>query len=236
MHELRTEPRQRRSQRSIDAILDAAERLIHEQGQVSFTAQELATYAEMSIGRVYYWFPDIPTVVNALAERAGARLVSTFAQILDEQTATSTPLLIERAVEGLCEYLDANPATVTLCLAGADHSYGADIQEGMVQIARGIVQTRVPDAPDAEVEIVARTVVGITLGMLRDYTRSGDMRSIIRQELVYVLSAWLYCRYPNLNDPIWDAPVHNIRPSRRPIVGNYAEAAPVYPALSPLEP
>ncbi|HAP74644.1 MAG TPA: hypothetical protein DCR14_00995 [Acidimicrobiaceae bacterium] len=236
MHELRTEPRQRRSQRSIDAILDAAERLIHEQGQVSFTANELATYAEMSIGRVYYWFPDIPTVVNALAERAGNRLVTLFAQILGEQTATSTPLLIERAIAGLCDHLDANPATVALCLSGAEQSYGINIQEGMTELARGVVRARVPDAPEAEVELVARTIVGITLGMLRDYTRAGDLRSILRQELVYVLSAWLYCRYPNLTDPIWDAPVHNIRPSRRPIAGNYAEAAPVYPALSPLEP
>ena len=45
MQELRTEPRQRRSQQSIDAILDAAERLIHEQGQVGFTANELAAAA-----------------------------------------------------------------------------------------------------------------------------------------------------------------------------------------------
>ena len=59
MQDLRTEPRQRRSQQSIDAILDAAERLIHEQGQVSFTAAELAAAANMSIGRVYYWFPGL---------------------------------------------------------------------------------------------------------------------------------------------------------------------------------
>ena len=74
MHELRTEPRQRRSQQSIDAILDAAQQLIYRHGQVSFTANELAIAANMSIGRVYYWFPDIPSVVSALAERSSDRV------------------------------------------------------------------------------------------------------------------------------------------------------------------
>ena len=82
MQELRTAPRQRRSQQSIDAILDAAERLIHEDGQVSFTAAELATGAQMSIGRVYYWFPDIPSVVNALVERTAERMVAVFSEAI----------------------------------------------------------------------------------------------------------------------------------------------------------
>ncbi len=236
MHELRTEPRQRRSQQSIDAILDAAERLIHQDGQVSFTANELATAAGMSIGRVYYWFPDIPAVVGALAERASNRMVTSFAEVLQQQQHCSTPLLVQRVVEGLCEYLDANPAAVALCLTGGDRSYGTDIQERMNEVARGVVRTRVPGVPEAEVEVVSRTVVGITLGMLKDYSRAGDLRSLLRQELVYVLSAWLYCRYPGNDDAVWGDPTRQIQPSRRPAAGGYTETAPVYPALSPLEP
>ena len=94
MQELRTEPRQRRSQVSIDAILDAAERLIHDQGQVSFTAAELASGAQMSIGRVYYWFPDIPSIVGALVERTVNRMVEVFGEALRQQHDTSTPLMV----------------------------------------------------------------------------------------------------------------------------------------------
>ncbi|MCY7300088.1 MAG: TetR/AcrR family transcriptional regulator, partial [Ilumatobacteraceae bacterium] len=90
MQELRTEPRQRRSQESIDAILDAAERLIHKDGQVSFTAAELAAGAHMSIGRVYYWFPDIPAVVSALVERTVQRMVEVFGVALVSEADTST--------------------------------------------------------------------------------------------------------------------------------------------------
>lgn len=48
---LRNTPCQGRSIRTVTAILDAAERLIAEAGQVTFTAAELATAAGMSIGR-----------------------------------------------------------------------------------------------------------------------------------------------------------------------------------------
>jgi len=233
MHELRTEPRQRRSQRSIEAILDAAELLIHQDGQVSFTANELVTAADMSIGRVYYWFPDIPSVVAALAERSMNRLMEMFAGIIRQEEGSSTPQLIARVVDGLCEYLDHNPATVALCLTGGENSYGTEIQERMCDLARTVVRSRVPDAPDAEVEVVARTTVGITLGMLRGYTSAGELRDVIRQELVYVLSAWLYCRYPSLNDPIWtDASARPIQPSRRPAAHLVADWTDVQPAMS----
>ena len=76
MQETRTEPRQRRSQQSIDAILDAAEHLIAERGQVDFTAKELAEAASTSIGRIYYWFPDIP--VNRCPPRTESGNCSPF--------------------------------------------------------------------------------------------------------------------------------------------------------------
>lgn len=236
MHELRTEPRQRRSQQSIDAILDAAERLIHKDGQVSFTANELATAADMSIGRVYYWFPDIPAVVTALAERAQQRLFDRFAEALSASQNAATPLLLQRTVNAMCDHLDQHPATVALCLTGGQESYGTDLQERMRDLVRFVVRARVVDVPDIEVEIVANTAVGIALGMLREYVAHDELRPILRDELVFVLSAWLYCRYPSSDDPVWHGGGDWVQPSRMPIASPDWETAKVYPALSPLKP
>ena len=191
MQELRTAPRQRRSQQSIDAILDAAEQLIHDQGQVSFTAAELATGAHMSIGRVYYWFPDIPSIVGALVERTVQRMVEVFSVALGSQASAATPLLVQRVVGALCDHIDGNPATVALSLTGGVDSHGGPLYRSMVQLVDKVVADRVPDTPSTEAELVARTAVGITLGMLHDYARDddGDRKAMMRQELVYVLSA-----------------------------------------------
>ncbi len=232
MQELRTEPRQRRSRQSIDAILDAAERLIHHDGQVSFTAAELAHGADMSIGRVYYWFPDIAAVVAALVERSMQRMVQVFATALAGEQQATTPIMVQRVVGALCDHVDRNPATVALALTGGAHGQGESLQLSLVEMVSQVVRDRVPDVPDGEVELVSRTVVGITLGMLHGYTRAGGHKAMLRQELVYVLSAWLYSRYPSSDDPVWNDPTWPIQPSRRPRPG-YTESAPVWPALAP---
>lgn len=235
MQELRTEPRQRRSQVSIDAILDAAERLIHDQGQVSFTAAELASGAQMSIGRVYYWFPDIPSIVGALVERTVNRMVEVFGDSLQQQQGTSTPLMVERVVGALCDHLDRNPATVALALTGGANSHGGALFRSMIDMVSAVVRDRVPDVPEAEAQMVARTTVGITLGMLHDYTRAGDSKPLLRQELVFVLAAWLYARYPSPDDQAWSNPKWPLQPSRKPRRG-FTESGPVWPALAEGQP
>jgi AcrR family transcriptional regulator len=235
MQELRTEPRQRRSQQSIDAILDAAERLIHEQGQVGFTANELAAAAGMSIGRVYYWFPDIPSVVTALVERSAVRLADAFGISVNAQYGVTTPLLLQRAIGAMCAYVDENPASVALCITGGLAGPGRVLSEQLVQLATVLVQDRVPGVPDAEVEVVARTAVGITLGMLNGYTDAGPARPLIQQELVYVLSAYLYARYPPPNDVTWTMPERGVQPSR-PSRRDFTESTILWPALAPDQP
>lgn len=235
MHELRTAPRQRRSQQSIDAIVDAAERLIHRDGQVSFTVAELAAGADMSIGRVYYWFPDIPAVVSALVERTAQRMVEVFGASLVGETNTSTPLLIQRVVGALCDHIDANPATVALSITGGADSQGGLLYRRMVELVGYVISDRVPDVPEEEVLFVASTAVSITMGMLHAYTRVGDGKVLLRQELVYVISAWLYARYPSADDPAWEDPLWPLQPSRKPRQG-FAETGPVWPALAPNQP
>lgn len=232
MQELRTEPRQRRSQQSIDAILDAAERLIHEQGQVGFTANELAAAAGMSIGRVYYWFPDIPAVVTALVERSAHRLADVFGSSTRSQYGVTTPLLLQRAIGAMCTYVDENPAAVALCITGGDAGPGKVLSDQLVQFAVALVIDRVPGVPTVEVEVVARTTVGITLGMLNGYTAAGAARPLIQQELVYVLSAYLYARFPPPNDFTWTDPDRGVQPSR-PSRRDFTESAIVWPALAP---
>jgi len=232
MQELRTEPRQRRSQQSIDAILDASERLIHEQGQVGFTANELAAAAGMSIGRVYYWFPDIPSVVTALVERSASRLARAFGESVTDQYGTTTPLLLQRAISQMCKYVDENPASVALCLTGGSEGPGHLLSDQLIEFASTLVIDRVPGIPAIEAEVVARTAVGITLGMLNGYTIAGPARPLIQQELVYVLSAYLYARFPPPEDFTWTVPERAVQPSR-PSRRDFTESVQVWPALAP---
>src|SRR5829696_4668811 len=70
----RTTPRQARSAKSLDLILDAAEGLLQDRGVVETSTVDVAAAAGVSVGRLYYWFPDKDAVVRAVLGRAEFRL------------------------------------------------------------------------------------------------------------------------------------------------------------------
>jgi AcrR family transcriptional regulator len=230
MQELRTAPRQRRSQQSIDSILDAAERLIHAQGQVAFTAKELADEAGTSIGRVYYWYKDIPAVVTALVERSTERLVQLFADSVGRNKGKTLSERIQNVMGDICHYVDENPAVVALCLTGGVSSPGESLSDQFVSL---LVKERVPGISEPETVIVARTAVGIMLGMLSGYSTAGDERPFIQQELVYVLGAYMFSRFPPPDHDVWTQPTHTIQPARPMRVEDSSTAAVLWPALAP---
>lgn len=233
MQELRTEPRQRRSQQSIDSILDAAERLIHEQGQVAFTAKELADAAGMSIGRVYYWYKDIPSVVTALVERSTQRLVQLFTDSVARQAGKGLSDRIQNVIADLCQYVDENPATVALCLTGGAVSPGESLSDQLVRYVSLLVRDRVPGISEPETLIVARTAVGIMLGMLSGYSTAGDERPYIQQELAYVLGAYMFARFPPPDDDVWTKPAQTVQPARPARIDDMITRTLLWPALAP---
>lgn len=62
-------PRQERSIRTVERILDAATRIFHEQGYAGTTTNDIADRAELSIGSLYQYFPNKDAVLVALTRR-----------------------------------------------------------------------------------------------------------------------------------------------------------------------
>ncbi|MEZ5251311.1 MAG: TetR/AcrR family transcriptional regulator [Ilumatobacteraceae bacterium] len=87
----RTSPRQARSAKSLDLILDTAERLFHERGVVETSTVDVAAAAGVSVGRLYYWFPDKDAVTNAVMQRAEQRMREFFDGVVLADERSSTP-------------------------------------------------------------------------------------------------------------------------------------------------
>ena len=66
---VRTEPVQVRSTQRVALLLDAAAALIDENGIDGLTTSEVAARAESSVGVVYRYFPNIQSLLRALAAR-----------------------------------------------------------------------------------------------------------------------------------------------------------------------
>ncbi|MBX3196091.1 MAG: TetR family transcriptional regulator [Microbacteriaceae bacterium] len=81
--DLRTAPRQERGRRRVDSLLDAAAALLDERDVGEMTTTEVAHRAGTSVGGLYRYFPDIETLLHALAERNRERYWA-FAAETDE--------------------------------------------------------------------------------------------------------------------------------------------------------
>jgi AcrR family transcriptional regulator len=217
-------------------ILDTAERLFHERGVVEVSTVDIAQAAGMSVGRLYYWYPDKDAVVHAVIERA-ERLVQNFlTDLMVDDPNTATPDLLGRIIGALAGFVRTHPGALAVLQrhpAGPEAA-GGSLYRLFVELAASIVSERVPDIPDDERNLVAVTCVRIALTMLDELIRTQpDEAPMVEQELHYVLAAYLYARYPSGDDPIWAGDDHPVQPSRLPRPGS-ADPAPVYPAYAPV--
>ncbi|PRY69938.1 TetR family transcriptional regulator [Glaciihabitans tibetensis] len=66
---VRTEPIQQRSAQRVEKLLDAAAEIIHADGIDSLTTSDVAIRSGSSVGVVYRYFPNIQSLLRALAAR-----------------------------------------------------------------------------------------------------------------------------------------------------------------------
>ena len=69
----RKQPSQARARHTVDAIVEAAARILEEQGHGGFNTNAVAERAGVSIGTLYQYFPDKDALLGALIGRETAR-------------------------------------------------------------------------------------------------------------------------------------------------------------------
>lgn len=80
---LRTRPVQQRSTKRVTLLLDAAAALIDEKGIDGLTTTDVATNSESSVGVVYRYYPNIQSLLLALATRNIERFMARAAATLE---------------------------------------------------------------------------------------------------------------------------------------------------------
>lgn len=98
----RKAPRQERSRRTVERIVDAAARIFHEQGYAGATTNDIADEAEVSIGSLYQYFPNKDALLVALTRRHIESTTAGLAQLLgDMHVQSGFDVIVRRVVEFL---------------------------------------------------------------------------------------------------------------------------------------
>jgi AcrR family transcriptional regulator len=79
----RKSPRQRRSQQTVDRIVEAAARVFNEVGYSSTTTNEIAAEAGVSIGSLYQYFPNKDSLLSEIAHRHISGSLAAFDELMN---------------------------------------------------------------------------------------------------------------------------------------------------------
>lgn len=100
----RKRPQQRRSQATVDAILDAAAGLFCANGFASTNTNGIAEHAGVSIGSLYQYFPNKLALLEALRERQIKGLWEAIGRACDEACALPWPAALRHVISACSAY------------------------------------------------------------------------------------------------------------------------------------
>lgn len=109
MSYLRKRPRQARSRVTFDAVVEAAARILVEEGPDRLATNRVAVRAGVSVGSLYQYFPDRQSIVRALMERELQRAEAMRPAALDDPSVPAARR-IEAVVDWHLDVHAANPA------------------------------------------------------------------------------------------------------------------------------
>jgi AcrR family transcriptional regulator len=102
-------PTQERAQATVEAMLDAAIKLLKRSGASSITTNRIAETAGVSIGSVYQYFPNKRAIFIALHERHIVQVDSVIRRCMTDGAEATLEEFIDLLIRGMIELHHADP-------------------------------------------------------------------------------------------------------------------------------
>lgn len=192
---VRRVPRQERSRRRVEDLLDAAARLVVERGVEALTTREIAEAAGAPVASLYQYFADKEDVLLALAQRDMDEMdtqVATDLAALDELTIAT---LVSTTMAAYVEVYRRRPAFVEIYLRGrtnvAVHRFGREHNARTATMLREFALDAGLTRPDLgeDVAVLAVEVGDRVFQLAYETSDTGDQRVI--QEGMAMVTAYL---------------------------------------------
>lgn len=106
---IRRAPRQERSRHTVEAVLQAVERVLAREGADALTTNRIADAAGVSIGSVYQYFPDKRSIFTALHQRHAERVRVVIERTMARHTYISLDDFTCALVKALIDVHGADP-------------------------------------------------------------------------------------------------------------------------------
>lgn len=205
----RRAPRQARGRATVDAILEAAARILRREGMAALTTNRISEVAGVSIGALYGYFPDKTAILVALARQMMAQ---DEAAMLAAREADASADPVRLLVRSLLERHQSD-AAVRRAVMSVHHAQGLGAEHSQAAqrtIAR-LTGDRT-DVPPARLFVLTRAVLGVARAMIEDGVEDWiDAGPEVEDELVRLARL---CLGPATAPPAGPAPRAECRSGR----------------------
>ena len=202
-------PTQRRSQVTVQRILDGAESALARIPLEFVTANRIAKEVGMSVAALYRFFPNKQAVLDALAmqhvkrirELLEIRVVAPLEHDREAGVPRFNPIeFLENVIDTYIAYLDANVAFRVLALGqlsiAGEMPRRASPMSGLSWVMKSFLveRMRVPNSPELELRMQVLTETVERLIRFAYEQNTGEARGLVLQEMKRMLTGYLFVR------------------------------------------
>lgn len=188
-------PRQERSRRRVEDLLDAAARLVVDRGVEALTTRDIAQAADVPVASLYQYFADKEDVLLALAQRDMDEMDTQVSVDLAAVGELSMATLVSTVMAAYVAVYRRRPAFVEIYLRGrtnvAVHRFGRDHNARTATMLRDFAIEAGLAEPDLSLDVAVLAVeVGDRVFQLAyEHDRAGDQKIV--EEGMAMVTAYL---------------------------------------------
>ncbi|MGQ4813217.1 TetR/AcrR family transcriptional regulator [Agrobacterium vitis] len=194
-HVMRKRPVQARSKATVDAIIEAAARILSDHGWAGFTTNKIAEAAGVSVGSYYQYFPDKHSLIDSIRDRHLEDCRTVLKSVLEQ--GLTLPRFVEELVDGVIAIHSTHPGLHRVLLDEAPVSETfRDPASAFEKEYLGYYSAAVTTYRSGKNDIDNQTA-GIVLsdavdGIVHNAARRGTLQTVdVRNELVRIIQSYL---------------------------------------------
>lgn len=170
----RRTPKQDRAQATVDAVIEAAARILVEDGYARLSTNKVAQRAGVSVGTLYQYFPNKESIVEALVHRIADERLGAFASALSEVAVADLPMreAVTRLLDATLATMRVRPALSRRLFHEAPRGGRMDLehewQRRSVDLVRAVLYPRRDQVRGGDVELMSHVLVTGAFAVLQD--------------------------------------------------------------------
>jgi AcrR family transcriptional regulator len=196
----RRAPTQARSRATVEAILDAAARIIRREGPDALTTNRIAEVAGVGVGSLYGYFPDKAAIQLCLARRMLAQGDAAVVEAVASPAGLSPTRALVRTILQLHATDKALRRAVMSVHIGLGHrgEHGESTRTAVANIARQLTARGLVPPDPLRLFIVTRAVLGVARALVEEPDGSVPDPRVLEDELMDLIRPYLAAPPPGV--------------------------------------